>query len=102
MSEELELDPLYQPGVTEVLDEIENDPKRVVLWNGIVDGITLICDRPGSSQARRFEMSSVFPETVWRVPVPSGLEDENYSILWSRVGPDAVIHYVGPWPPRTT
>lgn len=95
------LEPLYQPGVDQALDEIENDPERAKLWDSVVDTLTMICQESGSSFARRYQMAMAFPgHVIWRVPVPSGSEDRNYSVLWSQDGGDAVIHYVGPWPPN--
>lgn len=93
------LEPLYQPGVDAELDIIEGDPERQVLWISIVKTLTMICDQPDGSDARRFAIRHPNGETIWRVPVPSGQEKENYSILWHRDGDDAVIHYVGVWPP---
>ncbi len=97
-----ELDPLYQPGVPEALDKIENDPERHQLWNNIVNTLRLICTEPGSAEAHRYEIKTMLRETVWRVPVRSGTEDQNYAILWNRSGSDAVIHYVGIWPPPSS
>lgn len=96
------LEPLYMPGVDEALDRIENDPKRQGLWREVVRTLNLICEQPEGQHARRFEIRHPNGSPVWRVPVPSGQEDENYSILWNPAGPDAVIHYVGVWPPASS
>ncbi len=94
------LEPLYQPGVAEQLDDIENDPQRTRLWNEVVRTLNKICDEPETAASRRYELRNGLSQPVWRVPIPSGSEKENYSLLWSQDGPDAVIHYVGPWPPQ--
>ncbi len=96
------LEPLYQPGVPEALDAIENDPSRSVLWTEIVKSLVGICEQADAAANRRHELKNLFSEPIWRVPVASGSEKEDYSILWNRDGDgdDAVIHYVGLWPPQ--
>lgn len=96
------LDPLYQPGVEKALDEIENDPERRQLWNSTVRVLRMICESPDSPMARRHEIQSELREPVWRVPIPAGQEDEDYSVIWSPRGSDAVFHYVGVWPPPSS
>jgi hypothetical protein len=96
------LEPLYQPGVEKALDDIENDPERRQHWNSTVRVLRLICESPDSPMARRHVIPAELSAPVWRVPIPAGHEDQNYAVLWSPSGTDAVIHYVGVWPPPSS
>jgi hypothetical protein len=94
------LNPSYAPGVEDQLDEIEQDADRSEVWRAIVETLHAIVNEPDHPRHRRFGLTT--PDgMIWRVPVPSGREMQNYSILWA---PDeelseAVFLYVGVWPP---
>jgi hypothetical protein len=92
-------EPVYDQLAAATLDKLEHDPSRRVLWDAICDAIDLVCDHPDSAEARRQALSLPSGERVWLVPIDSRREDENWALLWRRVGDDAAIHSVGPWPP---
>lgn len=94
------LEPLYGPQADATLDRIEADPARTDLWEQIVRTLNMICQEPDSETARRFRIQSPTGRILWRVPIRSGRETQNWTILWEQAGDeDAVIHYVGEWPP---
>ncbi len=88
------------PGVEKALDEIEQDPERQQLWDEIVRTLHQICETPDTAEVRRHRMSAGLFSPVWRVPVLSGREQQNYAVIWSPDRNDALIHYVGAWPPQ--
>lgn len=96
------LEPSYGEGVDLALDKIEEDDSRQALWNGIVTALNLVCDTPDAPEARRFAMTMPTSGTmIWRVPIRVSSEDQDWALLWAPDGPDAVILYVGQWPPAT-
>lgn len=95
------LEPSYGEGVDPVLDGIETDDKRTALWNKIVEAINLVCDQPDEPEARRFGIHHPGGYTIWRVPIRVSSEDQDWCLLWRPDGPDALILYVGQWPPAS-
>ena len=93
------LEPVYGEGVPEQLDRVEHDTGRRALWNAIVDAIDLVCERPDSAEAHRYALSFSGDRKAWRVPVRCRVEDEDWVLVWFPDPPDAVILYVGRWPP---
>lgn len=93
------LDASYGEGVDEQLDAVENDSSRTELWNGICETLDLILSKPDSADTRTHSMRVEGGGTAWRVPIPVFTEDQNWSVIWSRDGNEAIFLYVGPWPP---
>jgi hypothetical protein len=89
------LEPDYGEHVVPVLDAIEADPGRHVLWNAICDAIDLVCDRTDSAEARREAIRLPSGATVWQVPIRCPMEDNDWVLLWYPDDKDAVIVYVG-------
>jgi hypothetical protein len=96
----LSLDPDYSERAEQFLDEIEKDPDRRPLWDAVCDAIDLVCDQPGSKQARRESIRHVFDRTVWEVAIRCPAEDDNHVLIWYPDGANAVILYIGPRPFR--
>lgn len=92
------MEPRYGDGVDLVLDKLENDVERRALWDAVADAIDLICDYPDGAQARRYSMRLQSGKIVWRVPVRVGSENDDWCVIWSPDGEDAVIRYIGLWP----
>ena len=91
------LTPEYGEPATSALDSIEPDPARKALWNAICDAIDLICDHPGSREARVEQVRLVEPKlSVWQVPVRCRSEDDDWVVWWHQDGDLAVIPYIGP------
>jgi hypothetical protein len=89
------LHPRYKPLVERVLDQIDHDEKRVALWNAVADAIDLVCDEPGSAQARHERVD--FPErgmVLFKVPIRT--RDEDWMLLWHQYEDEAVFEYLGP------
>lgn len=90
------LDPVYSPEASKQLDRLEDDPSQGRLWDAVVDAIDVICDTPTSAAARREALRTTAGHTVWKVPVRSYIEDEDWVVLWQPRGDDALIAYIGP------
>ncbi|SDT68507.1 hypothetical protein [Actinoplanes derwentensis] len=93
------LEPAYGIGVDSVLDEIENDDSRSRLYNRIVEKLNFVCDHPDSAQARQHAIRLESQNTIWLVTVREPSETEDWGILWTPEGGDALFLYIGPWPP---
>ena len=87
-------EPIYSLAVDKILSEIESDPTRVELWNAICDAIDLVCDHPGSREARRGVLRDLDGQPVWVVPVRTRTED--WVLLWRPEGDLIAIAYLGP------
>lgn len=96
------LNPSYGPGVEDQLDEVEDDAERSVLWRSVTDTLYSICEQPDLPKNRRYALTTPSGQMIWRVPIPSGQETENYSVLWAEDEKEneAVFLYVGVWPPN--
>lgn len=92
------IEPSYGEGVDEQLDAVEFDDSRRSLWNAICATLDVILEKPDTSEARKHSLR-IADGYAWRVPVIQSQETENWSIIWFRDGDEAVILYVGPWPP---
>lgn len=91
------LNPEYGELADSALDQIEHEPARRDLWNAICDAIDLICDHPGSMEARVEQVRIYSTKLVlWQVPVRCRTEDEDWVIMWRQDGDVAVIPYIGP------
>lgn len=93
------LTPEYGELADSALDKVEHDPARKELWNALCDAIDLICDHPGSKDAR-FEQVRLYDTklVVWMVPVRCRTEDDDWVVMWQQDGDVAVIPYIGPRP----
>ena len=89
------LEPRYAPKVIAQLDQIEQDPTRVRLWNAICDAVDLICDQPESGEARQHVWRRRDGGLVWQIPLRD-TGDDDWAILWFPNGDDANIVYIGP------
>jgi hypothetical protein len=84
------LDPNYAEGVWEAVEKSYVDLR---LYNAICDAIDLVCDRPGSAEARHSSAITVSGERVWIVPVRG--HNEDWKLIWRPRGEFADLLYLG-------
>ena len=94
------LEPAYTATAAKTLDAVERDDARRRLWDALVSTLEAICDRPGDAEARRTALRYPSGQVAWKVPVRGSGQDEDWVVIWQQHGDDeALILYVGPWPP---
>jgi hypothetical protein len=87
---------LFSPEAGDVLDELEKDDSNARLIDAVWDALDLICEHPGSAQARHRGLRTVGGHSVWLVPMHGLYDDQVWVVLWQSRGDDALIAYIGP------
>lgn len=92
------IEALYSEDADAMLAQLESDPAHAPLLAATVRAITLVCDDPGSAEARRRRYDVVDDRHFFGVPYRSG--DHDWIVFWEPGAEDdtIVITYIGPEP----
>jgi hypothetical protein len=87
---------IFSVDASQVLSELEEDPKNEDLLKAIWDTIDVITRNPGSAASRRRAIRTPRDHPVWLVPIPEYPDDDRWVLLWQPRGDDVLIPYIGP------